>query len=138
MARVTVEDCIEVIPSRFELVALATQRAKAITAGSPVAVPTNNDKNPVIALREIADGLLDPEQLRTNLIDSYRNVNVKDKFKGDVSDDDDVIDDDDAYTGSVQEEMMRAAEQEDLLDDDGEDDAAGGMYADDDVIDDEN
>jgi len=64
MARVTVEDCVEEIPNRFELVILAAERAKNIGSGAPLTVDRDNDKNPVIALREIASGNLDPEALR--------------------------------------------------------------------------
>lgn len=55
MARVTVEDCIEKIPNRFDLVLVASQRARALSSGSELTVERDNDKNPVIALREIAD-----------------------------------------------------------------------------------
>ena len=55
MARVTVEDCVDKVPNRFELVLLAAHRARAISNGSPITVERENDKNPVIALREIAD-----------------------------------------------------------------------------------
>lgn len=59
MARVTVEDCIEKIPNRFELVLVATKRARQIARGSPLLVPYEKDKATVIALREIAEGLVD-------------------------------------------------------------------------------
>tara|TARA_B100001564_G_scaffold355473_1_gene367848 strand:+ start:833 stop:1228 length:396 start_codon:yes stop_codon:yes gene_type:complete len=68
MARVTVEDCAEVVPSRFELVALAAQRTKVISSGAPITVDRDNDKNPVIALREIADRTVDVEALREQVI----------------------------------------------------------------------
>lgn len=68
MARVTVEDCIDKIPSRFELVSIAAQRAHAISAGAPITVERSNDKNAVIALREIADGTVNVEILRDSLI----------------------------------------------------------------------
>ena len=55
MARVTVEDCIDKVPNRFELVLLAGHRARTISAGAQIAVDRDNDKNPVVALREIAD-----------------------------------------------------------------------------------
>ena len=56
MARVTVEDCVDKVPNRFELVMLAAHRAREISAGSPLTVDRDNDKNPVVALREIAEG----------------------------------------------------------------------------------
>jgi len=68
MARVTVEDCIEKIPNRFELVLLAGQRARDIAAGSPLTVDKDNDKNPVIALREIAETTTDLDQIEEDLI----------------------------------------------------------------------
>ena len=56
MARITVEDCILSVPSRFELVMLAAQRARDISAGAPLTLDRDNDKNPIVALREVADG----------------------------------------------------------------------------------
>lgn len=68
MARVTVEDCIERIPNRFELVMKAAQRARGISAGAPLTIDRDNDKNPVVALREIADQTVDLEVLEQALI----------------------------------------------------------------------
>ena len=68
MARVTVEDCVEKVPNRFELVLLAAQRSRAISAGEPLTIDRDNDKNPVVALREIADETVDQGVLRENLI----------------------------------------------------------------------
>ncbi len=68
MARVTVEDCVLKVPNRFELVMLAAQRARAISAGAPLSVDRDNDKNPVVALREIADETVDIETLRQRMI----------------------------------------------------------------------
>ena len=68
MARVTVEDCVTKIPNRFELVMLASQRARDISAGSDLTVERDNDKNPVIALREIAEEKFTPNDLREALI----------------------------------------------------------------------
>ena len=67
MARVTVEDCIQVVNNRFELVLLAAQRARDISAGQQLEVDRDNDKNPVVALREVADKLLDLDDLRALL-----------------------------------------------------------------------
>lgn len=72
MARVTVEDCIERIPNRFDLVMLAGQRAREISAGAPITVERDNDKNPVIALREIADETVDIENLQESLISAQQ------------------------------------------------------------------
>lgn len=68
MARVTVEDCILQIPNRFDLVMAAAQRARDISAGSQITVDRDNDKNPVVALREIADLTVDSEALKESLI----------------------------------------------------------------------
>lgn len=68
MARVTVEDCVLRIPNRFELVALAAQRARDISAGSPLTVDRDRDKNPVVALREIADETVELDQLEEALV----------------------------------------------------------------------
>ena len=75
MARVTVEDCIEQITNRFELVSLAAQRAKSISCGSPITIERDNDKNAVVALREIAAKNLDIPQLREELIGSLQTRN---------------------------------------------------------------
>lgn len=68
MARVTVEDCIDKIPNRYELLMVATQRAKDISSGAPITVAKDNDKNPVIALREIADETVSIEELQRSLV----------------------------------------------------------------------
>lgn len=72
MARVTVEDCILQVPNRFELVELAAQRAKHIASGATLTVPRDNDKDPVVALREIADLTIPLDQLREAVIQSYQ------------------------------------------------------------------
>ncbi len=77
MARVTVEDCVDKVPNRFELVLLAAHRARAISSGSAVTVDPDNDKNPVIALREIAERTIPPDDMREALIHSIqKNVEV--------------------------------------------------------------
>lgn len=70
MARVTVEDCVDKVPNRFELVMLAAHRAREIAAGSAITVDRDNDKNPVVSLREIADETQTADQLRERLIES--------------------------------------------------------------------
>jgi DNA-directed RNA polymerase subunit omega len=72
MARVTVEDCIDKVENRFELVLLASHRARMISSGAPLTVDRDNDKNPVVALREIADETVVPEDLREDLIHSLQ------------------------------------------------------------------
>ncbi|MEQ1938486.1 DNA-directed RNA polymerase subunit omega [Mesorhizobium sp. CN5-321] len=72
MARVTVEDCIDKVDNRFELVLLAGHRARQISQGGQITVPRDNDKNPVVALREIADETLSPGDLKEDLIHSLQ------------------------------------------------------------------
>ena len=72
MARVTVEDCVDKVSNRFELVLLAAHRARAVAAGAPIAVESDNDKNPVVALREIAERTISPEDLKEDLINSLQ------------------------------------------------------------------
>jgi DNA-directed RNA polymerase subunit omega len=77
MARVTVEDCIEKVPNRFSLVLLAAHRARAISSGSPLLVDRDNDKNPVCALREIADDVVDGDELKESVIASLQRVDER-------------------------------------------------------------
>ena len=70
MARVTVEDCIQKVPNRFNLVLLAAHRARGISAGAQLLVDRDNDKNPVVALREIAEETQSADELRERLIES--------------------------------------------------------------------
>ena len=77
MARVTVEDCVEKVPNRFNLVLLAAHRARAVSAGAPLLVDRDNDKNPVVALREIADDVVDGEELRESVIASLQRVDER-------------------------------------------------------------
>ena len=78
MARVTVEDCVDKVPNRFELVILAAHRAREIGAGAPISIERDNDKDPVVALREIADETQGAESLRERLIESMRTQNEVD------------------------------------------------------------
>src|SRR3712207_1164645 len=72
MARVTVEDCIDKVDNRFELVLLAAHRARLISSGAPLTIDRDRDKNPVVALREIADETIQPDDLREQLIHSLQ------------------------------------------------------------------
>lgn len=79
MARVTVEDCIINVPNRFELVLLAARRAREIAAGASLTVARDNDKNPVVALREISEQTISFEALRENIVKGMqRNVFIDD------------------------------------------------------------
>jgi DNA-directed RNA polymerase subunit omega len=83
MARVTVEDCVDKVPNRFELVLLAAHRARAIANGSHVTIDPDNDKNPVVALREIAEKTIPPDDLKEGLIHSIqKNVEVDEPEAG--------------------------------------------------------
>jgi DNA-directed RNA polymerase subunit omega len=72
MARVTVEDCIDKVENRFELVMLASHRSRMIASGASITVDRDNDKNPVVALREIADATIIPDDLKEDLIHSLQ------------------------------------------------------------------
>ena len=72
MARVTVEDCVDKVPNRFELVMLAAHRAREISRGAALTVDRDNDKNPVVSLREIADEAQSAEELRERMIESHQ------------------------------------------------------------------
>lgn len=83
MARVTVEDCVDKVPNRFELILLAAHRARAIANGAAITIDPDNDKNPVISLREIADKTVVPEDMRESLIHSIqKNVEVDEPEAG--------------------------------------------------------
>ncbi|MGR3485786.1 MAG: DNA-directed RNA polymerase subunit omega [Paracoccaceae bacterium] len=72
MARVTVEDCVDKVPNRFELVLVAAHRAREISAGAPLTVERDEDKNPVVALREIAEETQQADDLRERMIESHQ------------------------------------------------------------------
>lgn len=72
MARVTVEDCVDKVENRFELVLLASHRARLISSGAPLTIDRDRDKNPVVALREIADETISPDDLKEQLIHSLQ------------------------------------------------------------------
>jgi DNA-directed RNA polymerase subunit omega len=72
MARVTVEDCIDKVENRFELVLLASHRARMVSAGAQITIDRDNDKNPVVALREIAETTISPGDLKEDLIHSLQ------------------------------------------------------------------
>ncbi len=78
MARVTVEDCVDKIPNRFDLVLLAAQRAREISGGGELTVDRDRDKNPVVALREIAEGTVRPTVLKESVIASLQRVQPED------------------------------------------------------------
>lgn len=84
MARVTVEDCVTKIPNRFELVMNAARRARDVSAGAPLTVDRDNDKNPVVALREIADETISLDELGDALIKAYQKVHEPEEPEEDI------------------------------------------------------
>ena len=79
MARVTVEDCVDKIPNRFDLVLLAAQRARQISGGAELTIDRDRDKNPVVALREIADETVIPAELHESAIAALQRVQIDDE-----------------------------------------------------------
>ena len=109
MARITVEDCLTRIPNRFDLVLMAAQRARMISAGAPITVDRDNDKNPVVALREIGDGAISPEDLREDLIHSlqkYVEVDEPEANAAPLLD----ADDGDSFDTISEDELLRGIE----------------------------
>jgi DNA-directed RNA polymerase subunit omega len=86
MARVTVEDCVERVPNRFELVLLAAQRARNLSRGEELTVERDNDKNPVVALREIADATIALDKIESDLIKSLSRAPEPEPADEDVID----------------------------------------------------
>jgi DNA-directed RNA polymerase subunit omega len=109
VARVTVEDCIEKIDNRFDLVLMAAHRARMISAGASITVDRDNDKNPVVALREIGDGAISPEDLREDLIHSlqkYVEVDEPEANAAPLLD----TDDGDGFDTMSEDELLRGIE----------------------------
>ena len=113
MARVTVEDCVDKIPNRFDLVILAAHRAREIASGAPILVPEDDDKEPVIALREIADEALPVDSLRERTIESHQTQIEVDEPEEDqmallMADDDDAPAQDDMSEENLLRALMEA------------------------------
>ena len=102
MARVTVEDCIEKIPNRFDLVLGAAQRARNISTGNPLTIDRDNDKNPVVALREIAEETIDPDFLRDEIIRSLQKLS---NLETNQDDEDEVSDENLENQYSIEDEL---------------------------------
>jgi DNA-directed RNA polymerase subunit omega len=118
MARVTVEDCIDKVDNRFDLVLLASHRARMISSGSQITVDRDNDKNPVVALREIAEKTVSPEDLKEDLIHSLQKYVEVDEPEPEVpligAAAGDKVDSDDTEVASTErmteEELLRGLE----------------------------
>jgi DNA-directed RNA polymerase subunit omega len=125
MARVTVEDCIDKIPNRFELVMAAAQRVRDITGGAAITVDRDRDKNPVVALREIAEQTVSPEDLKENLVKRNQHLFMS----GEESEEQiDVIDGEEAWANMAREALeTESAEINFDADDSDEEDAASEM-----------
>ncbi len=121
MARVTVEDCIEKVPNRFELVMTASQRVRDINAGAAITVERDRDKNPVIALREIADTDMSIDDLRDGLVKrNQRLFMTADETEEQV----DVIDGEEAWANMARDALETDGEGLDFsADNDDEEDA---------------
>ena len=100
MARVTVEDCVDKIPNRFDLVLLASMRARQISGGAELTIDRDRDKNPVVALREIAEETVMPVELKDSLIGILQKVQV---------DDDDAVDEMGSLSQSAEALRLTAA-----------------------------
>lgn len=111
MARVTVEDCVLRIPNRFDLVMLASQRARNVAAGAPLMVERDNDKNPVVALREIAAQAVDLEALTNSIIQGLQK-----NVESDEPEEDGGFGAGEADLGELlQAEIARGVDEDDLL-----------------------
>jgi DNA-directed RNA polymerase subunit omega len=83
MARVTVEDCVDKVPNRFDLVLLAGQRAREISGGADLTIARDRDKNPVVALREVAEQTVRPKELLESLVTSLQKILPEDEDEAD-------------------------------------------------------
>jgi DNA-directed RNA polymerase subunit omega len=113
MARVTVEDCVDKVENRFELVLLAGHRARMIASGSPLTIDRDNDKNPVVALREIADETVHPDDLKEDLIHSLQKYVEVDEPEQDLqmlADDAAEEDNGIAFDRMSEEDLLRGLE----------------------------
>ena len=104
MARVTVEDCIKKIPNRFDLVVAAAQRSREISNGMPIEVERDNDKNPVVSLREIASDAVDHETLEDRFIKSMQKNIIKEQAN--IEDDVSLEDEFAAYLNEAKEQSI--------------------------------
>jgi len=120
MARVTVEDCVLKVPNRFELVMMAAQRARDISSGAQLTVDRDNDKNPVVALREIADETVSLDALGNELVQSLQKQNEQDEPEEDIVEFDTPVMPAAADQALAQEEALPAPDDDDDDDDEGD------------------
>jgi DNA-directed RNA polymerase subunit omega len=144
MARVTVEDCVVKVPNRFELVLLAAQRAREVTSGAPLTLDRDDDKNPVVALREIADETIQLDHLKDSLVRGMQKHIEMDEPEetpdleqtlfgvadptGSVIDEDEI--DDQAVEDELDEDMLALADEDEIEIEPGEEPAAEGEIPD--------
>jgi DNA-directed RNA polymerase subunit omega len=111
VARVTVEDCIEKVENRFDLVLMAAHRARMISSGGQITVSRDNDKNPVVALREIGDGTISPDDLHEDLIHSLQKYVEVDEPESSAAPQIESGDDDGINFDTIsEEELLRGIE----------------------------
>ena len=119
MARVTVEDCVKVVESRFELILLAAERSRILSKGSQPLLSRDRDKNPVVALREIAEGKLNLEETKTTLVKGLQRYHEE------------VLTEPDSEDNSEKEEIMETQQlSEDVIEDVEENAAEAGISID--------
>ena len=115
MARITVEDCIDKFDSRFELVLVASNRARKLHSGDDPTVEKNNDKNTVIALREIADETISADEFKQSLVEEYQTVspiNDEDELSLEFSDEN--LEEDEASTDELKEDHFESKSVEEF------------------------
>lgn len=110
MARVTVEDCVDKVPNRFKLVLLSAHRARSLSAGAELTVDRDNDKNPVVALREIADETQTPDELAEHMITGLRRAPID--AEQDETEDDIALLTDQMHDNQSEADLLRALQSE--------------------------
>ncbi len=122
MARITVEDCIDKFPSRFELVLVSSQRARKLHSGEEPTVDRDNDKNTVVALREIAESTMTVDEMKENLIQEYQTITLNDEeeenleiesFESDDKDENKKADEESKKDNDIDEELKSLVSAED-------------------------
>lgn len=119
MARVTVEDCVLLVPNRFDLVMVAAQRARQLAGGAPLAIDRDNDKNPVVALREIAEEKLSLSELRDTLIRGHQKAVEADEPEEEIVD---LMADENSWMHTTDNSLADEDSLSDAEEDIGEDD----------------